>query len=71
MIDKDSFLLGLLFALLICFLLYYIVKSVKQERYINFLEDHIEKLHHSMFGKEFEQMMQKIEEEINRKKGGK
>lgn len=67
MLDKDSFLLGLLFALLVCFLLYYIVKSVKQERYIDYLHSIIEKMQKSMLGKDFEKFLQDMDEKINKK----
>lgn len=67
MLDKDSFLLGLLFALLVCFLLYYIVKIVKQERYIDYLHSIIEKMQKSMLGKDFEKFLQEMDEKINKK----
>lgn len=67
MLDKDSFLLGLLFALLVCFLLYYIVKIVKQDRYIRYLESIIEKMQKSMLGKDFEKFLQDMDEKINKK----
>lgn len=68
MFDKDSFILGLLFALIIVFLLYYIVKSVKQDRYIRHLESILDQMQRQMFGKDFEQFMKEMEEKINNNK---
>lgn len=41
----DSFLLGVCFALLVAFLIYFVVKSVKQEKYIRHLEQTLENIH--------------------------
>ena len=48
--DVDSFLIGLCFALLIVFLIYFIVKSVKQDRYIKFLEGTLEHIQEHILG---------------------
>lgn len=65
MFEIDSFILGLLFALIIVFLIYYIVKCVKQDRYIRHLESYIDQMQRKILGKDFEVFMKEIEDKMN------